>query len=200
MSTSSVRLPIHKILVECECGKKYRVPATKQGKKISCKKCGDQIRVPREAAVSDRSRGNILAELGIDPVAAAEAYKAEVARRDQKKSTYFCTRCEGEIGANELKGAYVQGELVCPGCRASQEIADRKAERAKENQKEAAKALVTDYRSPEKARRAAIAYGALFFVGIAGPLLSLTSMTFGAIGIALVVALVGAATVYRHRA
>ena len=199
MSTSSARLPIHKILVECECGKKYRVPATKQGKKITCKKCGDQVRVPRETAVSDRSRGNILAELGIDPVAAGEAYKAEVTRREAKK-TYRCTRCEGEIGSNEIKGAYVQGELVCPGCRASDEVADRKAERAKENQKEAAKALVTDYRSPEKARRAAIGYGLLFFVGIAGPLLSLTTMTFSAIGIALVVALAGAATVYRHRA
>ncbi len=199
MSTSSARLPIHKILVECSCGKKYRVPAAKQGKKITCKKCGDKVRVPREAAVSDRSRGNILAELGIDPVAAQEAYKAEVARREAKK-TYHCTRCEGAIGPDEIKGAYVKGELVCPGCRASDEVEDRKNERAKAAQKEAAKAIVTDYRSPEKARRAALGYGLLFFVGIAGPLLTLSSMRFGAIAIALVVALIGAATVYRHRA
>lgn len=199
MSTSSARLPVHKVLVECTCGKKYRVPALKAGKKITCKKCGEKVRVPRETNVSERSRGNILASLGIDPVAAGEAYKAEVARREGKK-TYRCMRCEGEIGANELKGAYVQGELVCPGCRATDEVADRKAERAKEAQKEAAKALVTDYRDPIAARRAALGYGVLFFVGIAGPLLSLTSMRVGSIAIALVVAVLGALTVYRHRA
>src|SRR6185312_6790459 len=99
MSTSSARLPVHKITCECTCGKKYRVPATKQGKKISCKKCGEKFKVPRETSVSDRSRGNILAELGIDPVAAEEAYKAEIDRRSRGKKSYTCTRCEGEIGA-----------------------------------------------------------------------------------------------------
>src|SRR4051794_38983160 len=130
MSTSSARIPVHKVLVECACGKKYRVPAAKSGKKISCKNCGEKLRVPRETGVSERSRGDILASLGIDPVAAQEAYKAEVARREGKK-TYRCMRCEGDIGANELKGAYVQGELVCPGCRATDEVAERRAERAK---------------------------------------------------------------------
>jgi hypothetical protein len=198
MSTSSARLPVAKILVECICGKKYRVPAAKAGKKITCKKCGDKVRVPREAGVSERSRGNILAELGIDPVAAAEAYKAEVERRGAKK-TYRCTRCEGDIGANELKGAYIQGDLVCPGCRATDLVADRKAERAKEAQKDAAKALITDFRSPEKARRAALGYGLLFFVGIAGPLYTVTKLGFVGIAIATVIALAGAYTVYRHR-
>jgi hypothetical protein len=29
-----------KIVVQCECGKKYRLPAAKAGKKLKCKKCG----------------------------------------------------------------------------------------------------------------------------------------------------------------
>src|SRR5581483_5944183 len=102
MSTSSARLPVHKIVVECSCGKKYRVPATKAGKKIPCKKCGEKFKVPRETGVSDRSRGNILASLGIDPVAAEQAYRAEAARRERKKM-YFCTQCEGEISDDDIK-------------------------------------------------------------------------------------------------
>src|SRR5581483_12228239 len=119
-------------------------------------------------------------------------------RRGQKKKAYHCTRCEGEIGANEVQGSYVKGELICPGCRATDEVADRRAEREKAtgDKKAACEALITDHRDPAKARRAALGYGALFFAGVTGPLLSATSMRGGAFAIGLAVALVGAITVY----
>ena len=62
----------------------------------------EKLRVPRETGVSERSRGNILAELGIDPVAAKQAYRAEIERRSRKR-VYRCTRCEGEITQDEAK-------------------------------------------------------------------------------------------------
>lgn len=202
MSTSSARLPAPKIHVSCPCGKKYRVPAAKAGKKITCKACGEKVRVAREAGVSERSRGNILAELGIDPVAAEQAYRAEVDRRSQPKKTYHCTRCEGDIGAHELNGAYVQGELVCPGCRASEVVADRRAERERDGKpKKAAVELVSDYRDPKKALASALGFGALFFVGVLGPLWAVVGLRFvWAFAIALGVAGAGAGAVYKHHA
>src|SRR3989442_44437 len=120
---TSARLPKEKkekVKFSCSCGKRYRVPKTKVGKRITCKACGEKVKVPgrRETAVSDRSRKDILAGLGIDPLAAAQAYEQEVERRRPKR-VYRCTRCVGELEPSELKGAYIQGELVCNGCRAT---------------------------------------------------------------------------------
>ncbi len=204
MSTSSARLPQEKVSVKCKCGKKYRVPANKAGKKVACKGCGDKLKIPRDRNVSERSRGNILAELGIDPVAAEQAYKQEIDRRAQKR-TYRCTRCEGEIGADEVKGAYVAGELVCTSCRASDAVVDRKAEREAQEKKakggKAAVELISDHRDPKKAVASAIGLGAVFLIGVLGPLWAVVGMGFlKAFAIAFVVAAVGGGAVYRSRA
>jgi hypothetical protein len=203
MSTSSARIPAKKIQVQCDCGKKYRISANKAGKKVTCKSCGEKFRIPRMTEVSDRSRGNILAELGIDPVAAEQAYKHEIERRTQKR-TYRCTRCEGEIGAGDVKGAYVAGELVCTSCRASEAVVDRKAEREAEEKKarggKAAVELITDHHDPAKATASGIGFGVLFLIGVLGPLWAVVGMGFlKAFGIALVVAAAGGGAVYRSR-
>jgi len=204
MSTSSARLPAPKIHVACTCGKKYRVPVAKAGRKLTCKGCGETFRVPREKGVSERSRGDILAGLGIDPVAAEKAYKAEIERRG-KKRVYFCTRCQGEIEAHELKGAYIAGELVCPGCRATDLVADRRAERDQDLRKArggaAAVELISDHRDPKKALPRALGYGALFFLGLTLPLWAVFGLgLLKALGIGALVALVGGGLIYRTRA
>lgn len=203
-STSSARVPAAKIEISCDCGKRYRVPARKAGKKITCKACGESVRIPKpkKPDVSQRSRQQILAELGIDPMAAEEAYKAEVARRTKKSKAYHCTRCSQELVESELKGAYVEGELVCSSCRASAEVSDRKAEREAEEKKRKGPAAVelTTAPDPQKALAAALGYGALFLVGIAGPLYFVADLGgLASFGLGLVVAGIGAATVYRTR-
>jgi transcription elongation factor Elf1 len=203
MSTSSARLPSAKVLVVCDCGKKYRVPATRAGKKISCKACGLKVRVPRGSEVSERSRGNILAELGIDPVAAEQAYQAEAARRRVEKKNYRCMRCDGDISADDVKGAYVQGELVCAGCRASAEVEDRRAaeQRQVDGKKPAAVELAAPVSDPRRAMAAAVGYSAIFLIGVTGPLWAVAGLGFfKAFLLGAVVAGMGGATVYRTRA
>jgi predicted metal-binding protein len=204
MSISSARLPAPKIDVTCTCGKRYRVPAKKAGKTLVCKSCKGKIRIAREAGLSERSRGTILAELGIDAIAAEQAYKDEVEQRSVKR-VYRCTRCAGEIASDEIKGAYVAGELVCPGCRASDLVADRKAEREAEEKKarggKAAVELITDGRDARNALFRALSYGTVFFIGTTGPLWAIFSVGFlKAFVLGALVAALGAAAVYRARA
>ncbi|HZV03400.1 MAG TPA: hypothetical protein VFF73_42240 [Planctomycetota bacterium] len=192
----------NKITIGCECGKRYRVPSSKAGKKIACKACGARIEVPRETALSERSRGNILASLGIDPTSAEEAYKAEVKKRESSEKVYVCTRCESPIPTVELKKAYVKGELICLGCQAAVQVEDRKAERenAEGGKKRAAVELISDHRDPVRDRLVASGYGALMFVGVLGPAWAIFGLRFlPALGLGLVAGIVVGALVLRSR-
>ena len=106
-----------KISVRCNCGKGYRVSNAKAGKKIKCKGCGEKIKVPGIRALSQSSRGAILRSVGIDPDEASRNWEDESSRAGGDKKSWKCSRCAAPLEASELKGAYVQGELVCSVCR-----------------------------------------------------------------------------------
>jgi DNA-directed RNA polymerase subunit M/transcription elongation factor TFIIS len=197
---SSARLPALKVSAKCKCGKRYLVPAAKRGKKIACKACGGAFKVPRDSIVSRSARGKILADLGIDPEAAERNYKAEAERNAQPVKTYRCTKCDGTMQASDLKGAYIKGELVCPGCRASAEVMDRREEERKAERKQKDVLLTEEVFHPERAMARALGYGALFFVGVAGPLFFVVgARAILAVALGLVIALVGGTMVYRSR-
>lgn len=167
MSTSaeSARLT-PKIDFTCTCGKKYRVAASKAGKSFRCKKCRLKVTVPGDAAaVSLRTRKAILEELGIDAEAAEKAFTAEQER------VYSCALCAAKIPSDDVAGSYA-GELgiVCAPCRAV--VAESKAPGAGEGEKKKKQktqlSTWSTQGTPEQARRAAVAYGALFFAGVAG--------------------------------
>ena len=67
LSSGTGRIEPPKIEFECNCGKKYRVSATKAGKSVRCKRCRVKITVPGSMRISMRTRQAILEELGIDP-------------------------------------------------------------------------------------------------------------------------------------
>lgn len=170
MSTSSAdsaRQTAPKVEVKCGCGKRYRVAASKAGKKVRCKKCRLQLTVPGDAAaISLRTRKQILEELGIDAEGAEKAFEVE-----QQKG-YTCALCALKIPADEVEGSY-GGELgmVCGACRgASAAEAPAGGDEAEKKTKKKKQPLTTWSKqpTPEQAKRKGMAYGALFFVGIAG--------------------------------
>ena len=161
MSTSaeSARRSPPKIEFSCTCGKRYRVPASKAGKKVRCRDCKLKVRVPAgDASISLRTRKAILDELGIDPEAAEQAYEQE------KTKGYVCALCATKLDEDELPGAYGEEGLVCSSCRAAN------VEQRGEQEKTKDKRLQTWSKggSVEGAKKKAYAYGALFFAGTAG--------------------------------
>lgn len=154
LSSGTGRFAAPKIEVKCRCGKRYRVNATKAGKRLRCKSCRSQLEVPgaeEKGAISMRSRKAILAEFGIDAEAAQERYQAE------QEQTYACSVCSVEIGAAELKTSYGPAGLTCAGCQREQ-----RSEKSAEDQ---ALERWTRGGSPEAARRQALTKGALILVG-----------------------------------
>lgn len=175
----------------CTCGKKYRVAASKAGKSFRCKRCRLKVTVPGDAAaVSLRTRKAILEELGIDAEAAEKAFT------EQQEKVYTCALCTARIPSDDVAGSYA-GELgiVCAPCRAvvAESKANEAGEGGGEKKKKKQKAQLSSWSTqgtPEQARRSALAYGALFFAGVAGFVHSI----FGpAIWITLLVAAVVAA-------
>lgn len=157
-----------KIDFTCTCGKKYRVAASKAGKSFRCKKCRLKVTVPGDAgAVSLRTRKAILEEMGIDAEAAEKAFTEEQER------VYSCALCTARIPADDVAGSYA-GELgiVCAPCRVV--VAEAKANEGgapggeKKKKKKEQLGSWSTQGTPEQARRAAIAYGVLFFAGVAG--------------------------------
>lgn len=158
LSSGTGRFAAPKIEVKCRCGKRYRVKATKAGKRVRCKSCRSQLEVPgaeEQGAISMRSRKAILAEFGIDADEAQERYQAE---QDQ---TYACSVCSAEISEALLKTSYGPAGLTCAGCR-SEKAAERAGEKSPED---VALSRWTRAGSPEAARRQALAKGALILVG-----------------------------------
>lgn len=167
-----------KIRVRCKCGKGYRVAPKKAGKKITCKGCGERVKVPGIRALSKSSRGNILLSVGIDPEASHRAWEEESSRSNGGATKKWkCSECAAPLESGELKGAYIMGELVCSVCRAGLE--DRREGReGEERAKKHADVAILTAMSPERAKRLGVLYGALFFVGFAGPLWAVFSLHF----------------------
>lgn len=202
MSTSSAesaRLTPTKVELRCSCGKKYRISASKAGKKVRCKKCRLQLTVPGDpAAISLRTRKQILGELGID------ADAAEQAAEQEKTKSYTCGMCSLKIPAADVAGCYSGPMgLLCGPCQASTGVGDPAPEPSSSGEqpkKKKGKPLETwsTQGSEKAARLKGAGYGALFFVGIAGfvntifaPGLAVT------IGVALAVAAVGGHLTYK---
>lgn len=162
MSTSaeSARHAPPKIEFSCTCGKRYRVPASKVGKKVRCRDCKLQVRVPGDPSISLRTRKAILDELGIDPDAAEQAYEQE------KVQGYVCTLCATRLTDDELPAAYGEEGLVCSSCRAAN--VEQRGEAAEDKKKKGRKVEAATQGSVEAAKTKAYAYGALFLVGTAG--------------------------------
>jgi hypothetical protein len=176
------------ITFRCLCGKGYRVPAAKAGKRVACKACGEHIRVPGIPLLSRSSRGDILLSVGIDPEAAERKFNEEQLlesnREKAKKKTYRCTRCEDPFESGELASAYYKGELVCTGCREIQ----KKAPDTGEGRRVRAAVAVGEPRTGAQT----FAYAGLFFLGFAGPAWTIFHFHGAlAVVIGLVVAVVG---------
>ncbi len=194
LSSGTGRFAQPKIKFTCTCGKKYRVPASKAGKKVRCKDCKLKVRVPGDRSVSMRSRKAILAEFGIDAEAAEQAYQAE------KEQGYRCTVCSVKLAEDQLAGAYGQEGLVCSDCRAAQ-IAERDADYKKGEGKKKKPAQLDKWSSgtsAEAAQKKALGYAALFFVGTAGFASSVLGLgALGAAAAAAAVAGIGYRVVFK---
>jgi transcription elongation factor Elf1 len=175
----------------------------KRVKRITCKACGEKVRVPRQ--LSRSSVQKVLVSAGIDPAAALQAYEDERSREHEREESsrarvYRCTRCGLDmIGSSDLRGAYVKGELVCSGCRAVDEIVDKRAsEREPRRLTPSAKAKTRRRRGDERRLAVSVGYGVLFFLGTAAPLAVLSpipAVLAGLVGGAI--ALAGGMYVYR---
>lgn len=154
---------VEKIEFSCTCGKTYRVPASKAGKRVRCKRCRVKITVPGDAgAVSLRTRKAILAEIGVDAEAAEHAYEA--------MKRYVCGTCSAPIAEADLPAAYGEEGLACAECRAAAVEERAIGEPGADGDKKKKKKLETwaTQGTVEDARRKSYAYGVLFFFGIAG--------------------------------
>ncbi len=175
------------ISFRCSCGKNYRAPVHKAGKRVVCKACGERVRIPGVPLLSKSSRGNILLSVGIDPEAAERAFNEEQllesSRGKAKKKTYHCTRCEDAFDSSELPNAYFEGELVCAGCR---NILKKDPNEARRD-KTPAVAI-----GAPRSNAHAFAHAGLFFLGFAGPAWTIFHLHGAlAVAIGLAVALVG---------
>lgn len=163
-SAESARRPSSKKKIEfsCSCGKRYRVPASRAGKKVRCRDCNTKVTIPGDANISLRTRKAILDELGIDPEAAEQAYTTE------QQTSYVCTLCATKLAEEELQAAYGEEGLVCSSCRAAavEQRGDTPEEKKKKQKK--LEKWSNDGRTVEGAKLKAYAYGLLFFAGIAG--------------------------------
>jgi predicted SprT family Zn-dependent metalloprotease len=193
---SSVSLPTLRVSVSCKCGKQYAMPAAKRGKKFACKACGGTFKVPRESVVTPSLRAQILTDLGIDPDEASRKYAAESSSSSDERRVYRCSRCEGSVQRSELKGAYVNGELLCRGCRANLDVRCRR-EPEEEDREQALESVPFDER---RALARTLGHTALFFAGSVGPLVVLAGVHgIVALGVGLAISVAGGALVHRTR-
>src|SRR5581483_3337082 len=159
--------------------------------------CGEKVRVPGKRMLS-RSSVGVLQSLGIDPIAAEARWEEESARSEgttTDKKVWKCSRCSAPLNPDELKGAYVEGELVCSVCRAGLE--ERGEGRRPLKPEEIA---ILTAPNPERAKRQALLYGALFVVGFTLPLWVVVHLHFVvALLVGALVGLGGGWLVYRTR-
>lgn len=191
-SAESARRPASKIEFSCSCGKRYRVPASRAGKKVRCRDCGTKVSIPGDSNISLRTRKAILDELGIDPDAAEKAYSTE------QQTSYVCTLCATKLAEEELQAAYGEEGLVCSSCRAA--AVEQRGDGAEGTKKKAKKLekWSKDGLTVEGAKRKAYAYGLLFFAGTAGfvnaffdPMLAVS------LGVGAVVAVLGGRAIFK---
>jgi hypothetical protein len=159
-SAESARRTPPKIEFSCSCGKKYRVPASRAGKKVRCKQCLVKVRVPGDPAISLRTRRAILDELGIDAEAAEKKFEEE------KVQGYVCTLCAAALHEDELPAAYGEEGLVCSTCRAA--AVEQRGEQAEQAKKKKQDVKWSRQGSVEDAKKRAYALGALIGLGSAG--------------------------------
>lgn len=170
-SMGSTRLPEEgeKIEVRCDCGKRYRVSASKAGGQVRCKGCKARIEVPGEPQISGRTAQAILDELGIKKEADPKA-----------AGTYRCALCSAKLVGEDVREAYGSEGLICSLCRAQmgESGATAGAAAAGEGEKKKKKELDTWVRqgSGSAALGRAVGVGALVFVGIGGFLHNLIRM------------------------
>lgn len=185
MAMESARLDPPKIEFSCACGKRYRVPARKAGKRVTCKGCRRKVRVPGDAQISLRSRQVILAEFGIDPEQAAQAFEQE------QQASYACSLCARKLAEDEVGGAYGPEGLVCSTCRAA--AVEQRGEPAAGKKKDKAAVEWSSGKDPAAVQRKALTLGALFFAGVTGLVWSVFGLSLlASAGIGAVVALGGA--------
>lgn len=190
-SAESARRPASKIEFSCSCGKRYRVPASRAGKKVRCRDCGTKVSIPGDANISLRTRKAILDELGIDADAAEQAYTTE------KQTSYVCTLCATKLAEDELSAAYGEEGLVCSSCRAAAveqrgDTPEEKKQKQKRIEKWSKEGTV------EGARKKAYAYGALFFAGTAGFVHTFFApMLVVSLGVGAVIAVLGGKAIFK---
>jgi hypothetical protein len=186
----SARLPRAKVVVKCDCGKKYRVPARRKAR-ITCKACSQKIEIGSRRAeqLRDSVRRSILNEHGIDPDKAPRKTESKGIR------AYTCTRCHASLTQDTV--VYAAGEIVCAPCREAATVVDKKAERKAAVEKDAPILSAPDV---EAAKRAAALYGLLFALGLGAPLRAVLGLSWWlTIAVALVVGVVGAWKIFRSR-
>lgn len=173
LSSGTGRITPPKIVIICECGKRYRVPVTKAGKRVRCKVCRLKIEVPgspgapaQDGAISFRTRKAILGEFGIDAEAAEKQYAEK-----KKIEGYLCAHCAEAISEDELKAAYCEEGLVCESCRVAavqqREFGDP-VENARKKRLANEKVEWARRKDEGRASKKAWALSALFFFGTAG--------------------------------
>jgi hypothetical protein len=193
-----------KIRILCGCGKRYGVPAAKAGKRIRCKECGANHRVPGPHALAETERDSILRELGIDPDEAKRGYEAEKLRVSSADTQriYHCVKCMTSLeSSGELAGAYVKGDLLCAGCRDSGEVEQRtRAAEEKKDDDRRALVIATHKRDPVAALGHAVGHGALVFLGFFGPFSLILHWSYGrSFVVAGLIAVAAATTAFRMR-
>ncbi len=197
LSSGTGRLIPPKITFACSCGKRYKVPATKAGKRVRCKGCRLKITVPSDGQISMRTRKAILSELGIDPDAAKHAYEEQ-----KRLDGYVCGMCSKRIPEADLKAAYMKGGLACEDCRAAQVVQREFGDPVENERKKRAKEKKLDRWSGKNADEAGMkakGLGALFFFGLLGFLTTVVSLAWWlAAPIALAVAFAGARTYFKN--
>jgi DNA-directed RNA polymerase subunit RPC12/RpoP len=200
LSSGTGRIEPAKLEIHCSCGKRYRVPATKAGKRVRCKRCRAKIQVPGDGAISMRTRRAILEDLGIDAEAAERRYEAEreESRQAEDRQGYVCGGCQETIDEEALKESYTSDGLRCDDCRAAlveqRELGDP-SEKAKKKKKQKLDTWATGT-TPEQAAKKAKAMGLLFFVGLTGMAWSFGASLWLAVPIGAAVAYVGGRAVF----
>ena len=192
-SAESARRPASKAKIEfsCSCGKRYRVPASRAGKKVRCRDCGTKVSIPGDSNISLRTRKAILDELGIDADAAEQAYETK------QQTSYVCTLCATKLAEEELSQAYGEEGLVCSSCRAA--AVEQRGENADEGKKQKKKLEKWSKEgSVEGAKKKAYAYSVLFFAGTAGFVHTFFApMLVVSLGVGAVIAVLGGKAIFK---
>lgn len=180
---------VETVKLRCACGERLVVPATLRGQRTPCTGCERTVRVPASRSKALDSAVMLLT-LGIDPEAARRAYVEE------RRRNLCCSLCARKLTPEErpTTDEVKEDELVCSAC-SSAAVEQRTDVAPKQKGKVDA---VRRAASDADLRRRSWAYGALFFAGTTGLLVSVVGLgTLAAAAVGLVVATLGARATWR---